>query len=43
MPYKVRKKGREWLILKGKKTVGHSKTKRNAQASVRARGMRAKK
>lgn len=38
MPYKVRKRrpGR-WVIIKDGRVVGHSRTKHDAQASVRAR------
>jgi len=39
MPYKVSKSGKGYRIVNKKtgKTVGHSKTKAKAQASVRAR------
>lgn len=39
MPYHVRKKGSYWLIVRdsGGKVVGKSKTKKNAEASIRAR------
>lgn len=37
MPYTIRKRGSEWVILKGGKVVGKSRTKANAQRSVKAR------
>lgn len=37
MPYTIRKRGNEWVILKHGKTVGKSRTKANAQKSVKAR------
>lgn len=41
MPWSVRKSGKGYAIVRGKgknaKVVGHSKTKKKAQASVRAR------
>lgn len=39
MPYIIRKQGSEWVIVKklSGEVVGHSDSKSNAQASVRAR------
>ena len=41
MPYRVRKSGSKWSIQKKEgskwKTVGHSSSKKKAEASVRAR------
>ena len=47
MPWKVRKRGSKYVIVKllpggREKTVGHSRTRKRAEASVRARYRAAK-
>lgn len=37
MPYKIVKRGSEWLIYKGSTVVGKSQSKANAEKSVKAR------
>lgn len=37
MPYDIEQRDGEWVILKDDKVVGHSKSKKDAEASVRAR------
>lgn len=39
MPWKVRKSGSQWVVVKADtgKVVSHHKSKRKAQASIRAR------